>query len=106
MSYQIPFSDRGQLQYANSYVEKFTDGFRWVDNHEFDATLTFEGYYRGRSAGGFRFKDNLYTYYMFMTDIDDLLKTKVIDKGVVSGKWTFVKRGMNYGIKLVAEKEQ
>ena len=97
MSYKIPFDKNGQQPYPWEYAE----GFRWVDNHGFDATLTFDGYYRGRSAGGFRFKDNLYTYYMFMKDIDQLIKGRVLEYGKVTGTWTFIKRGMNYGIKLV-----
>ena len=103
MSYKIPFSKNGQLQYADSYVEKFTEGFRWVDNYTFEAVLTYVGYSRGRSAAGFKFKDNSYEYYMFMTDMDDVLKNKTLYKGRVSGKWTFIKRGMNYGIKLAEE---
>ena len=73
----------------------------YVENKVFEDTLTFEGYARGRSSSVFLFVDsNGATYQMFMTDIDNLLKSKDLINRQVKGTWTFCKRGQNYGIKL------
>lgn len=97
-NYQIPFDNRGMQQYPYEYSE----GFHWEDNRVFDATLTLGGSCRGRSAAGFVFVDgNGQQYYMFMSDMADLLFNAVLDHGKISGTWTFCKRGMNYGLKLV-----
>lgn len=96
--FQIPFDDHGMQQYPWEYSK----GFRWEDNRVFDATLTLNGFSRGRSAAGFRFVDEKgNSYYMFMTDMVSLLLLRtVIDHGKVLGTWTFCKRGSNYGVKL------
>lgn len=76
----------------------------YIENKVFEDTLTFEGYARGRSSAVFHFVDSSgATYQMFMTDIDDLLKNRDIINRQVKGKWTFCKRGKNYGIKLYDE---
>lgn len=73
----------------------------YIENKVFGDTLTFEGYSRGRSSAVFNFVDsNGATYQMFMTDIDNLLKSKDLINRQVKGTWTFCKRGQNYGIKL------
>ena len=96
--YQIPFDDSGMQQYPAHYV----DGFRWEDNREFEETLTLTGYSRGRSAAGFEFRDSQgKCYYMFLTDMVELVTGNVLDHGKITGTWTFCKRGANYGVRLV-----
>lgn len=83
-----------------------TRDVEWVSNKVFKETLNYIGFSRGRSSATFVFKDGTGAEYpMFMKDMDELLSTKNIDEGRVSGFWTFCKRGQNYGIRLATEKE-
>lgn len=84
-----------------SYVSGREDNVEYVENREFEETLTYLGYGRGRSSAVFYFKDSTGAeYQMFMTDMDDLLKHKDIVGKEVEGVWTYCKRGQNHGIKL------
>lgn len=97
---KIPFDKNGMQQYPWEWA----DSFHWEDNRIFSTTMTFHSYSRGRSAAGFNFKDeNDRNYYMFLTDISDMIREVTLDHGKVSGKWTFVKRGTNYGVKYLGE---
>jgi hypothetical protein len=92
--YKIPFDDNGnQLDYQYGATV-------WMDNHEFDDLLTYHAYSRGMSSvtviftrsGGGRLS-------MFMTDFNDVVPFMV--KGKLRGRFTFVKRGQNYGARLI-----
>lgn len=79
------------------------DNIVWKENYEFDDTLELTGMSRGRSAANFNLRsvtDNK-NYNLFMTDTVDLIQNGVVNKGKITGKWTFCKRGANYGIKLL-----
>jgi hypothetical protein len=86
-----------------TYIE--VDEIIWKENYEFDDTLILTGMSRGRSAANFNLQSetNSKNYNLFMTDIVDMIKNANIFKGKVKGKWTFVKRGQNYGIKLIEQ---
>jgi hypothetical protein len=86
---------------SGKYIE--INSITWKENHEFTDTLEIVGFSRGRSAANFNFKSttNGMEYNTFMTDVLSIISKSVIDHGVVTGTWTFVKRGANYGIKLV-----
>lgn len=89
----VPFNQEGnQMSWADSWQVA-----EWKPNEEFNETLVFDGYGRGRSSAVlyFKGKESGRRYSMFMRDADDALGGLAI-----YGKWTFVKRGGNYGIKL------
>jgi len=95
--YEIPFDKNGnQLDYDGWGVHER------VANHEFTDTLTFKSASRGRSAVGFEFarKDGR-TVNVFLRDMEKWIHT--LRDGVISGKFTFIKRGANYGCTLVEE---
>jgi hypothetical protein len=70
-----------------------------IDNVPFSAIMTYDGYYRGRSAAGMTFKDEKgIPYTVFLTDFEKFIP--IMDKGVVTGTFIYCKRGRNYGIKL------
>lgn len=79
----------------------------YKDNYEFDATLRIEGFHRGRSAANFTMVDNYRKnkYNMFMSDLVEALKGVGAEPGengaILTGRWTFCKKGSNFGIKLV-----
>lgn len=103
--YQIPFGKNGDQQH---YPERYYTGVpgvfeepEWRDNSVFPDTLTYKSYCRGRSAAYFEFtRQDGTTACMFLTDMEKVIPHMV--KGVVTGQFTFTKRGQNYGIQLVA----
>lgn len=83
------------------YVE--VDEVLWKPNFEFKDTLKYNGYSRGCSSAKIHFFGEITGkhYEMFLSDFDDLMDEFGFNKNVVSGIFTFVKRGANYGIKIV-----
>lgn len=89
----VPFDKSGnQMSWADSWRIG-----EWKPNEEFNETLIFDGYGRGRSSAVlyFKGKETGRRYSMFMKDAEDALNGLAI-----FGKWTFIKRGGNYGIKF------
>lgn len=97
-NYEIPFdSDGNQLHYPETYWGKT---FHFRPNFEFQDTLTFTTYSRGRSAAYFYFKrTDGTTVTVFMSDFCAMVP-HLID-GRITGKFTFTKKGANYGCMLV-----
>lgn len=102
---QVPFDEHGNLQ---SYPQRMIINGRvvesfWRDNYEFDDKLRIANISRGQSSAKFILKSDTdgREYPMFMKDMLELIQTSKISNGIVIAKWTFVKRGQNYGIKVV-----
>ena len=73
----------------------------WKPNEEVELTLHYLNYTRGRSAVTFYWEDENGHYYpMFIKDVDLLLRMNM-GASQIHGIFTYVKRGSNYGIKLV-----
>ena len=71
-----------------------------VEPYEFEASMTLVGWSRGCSSVKFEFEDMDGTKYeMFVSDMVEACKEMV--HGVISGTFGFVKKGSNYGIKLL-----
>lgn len=93
-----------QLLQEGRDLSDYYKNIELAENKVFHDVLTYDRVERGRSACTFFFKgEDQAEYPMFITDMDDILKTKDISSGQVSGTWTFAKRGANYGIKLYEE---
>lgn len=102
---QAPYDTHGNLLHFPGYSYHSTQP-EWRDVVPFDATLTFNGQHRGRSAAYFEWLDaDGRKWPMFMTDIGDLLQAATIDLGVVSARWTVQKRGQNYGVRLATDRD-
>lgn len=98
-SYKIPFNANGdQLDYEEWRAHEM------VDNFEFEDTLVFSGHYgRGRSSVTFtlmRMATSTLVSF-FVSDFAALVPK--MTNGRVTGKFTFTKRGQNYGCKMVEE---
>jgi hypothetical protein len=100
-NYQIPFNANGdQLHYADRWL--WQRGLApFVDNHEFEATLALKTMHRGRSAAYFEFErvGEGKTVTVFMTDLMEMFPH--IHGGLIRGRFTFCKRGANFGCRLV-----
>lgn len=89
-TYEIPFDKEGnQLDYGGWAHEM-------VPNHEFEDTLTYQSCGRGRSSVGFTFtRTDGRTVNVFLKDMNKWIPQMA--GGKITGKFTFVKRGQNYG---------
>lgn len=96
---QVPFDEDGNLLV---YPQEWRID-KWVDNFEFEAIMEVATYTRGRSAARFVLKDTEtgVIYETFMKEFLRIVQSKKIDKGIIEkSKWTFCKRGQNYGVML------
>lgn len=106
--YQIPFDKDGNQQdypqrqwYCKGNRTHSADP-KWVDNHEFDDTLVLLDYGRGRSSVTFTMRRaNGKTVSVFVSDFCDMAKSQAFVAGVIAGRFTFTKKGQNYGCRLV-----
>lgn len=99
-SYQIPFDSEGnQLHYPDTWGRYGVK--EWRDNHEFEGTLRVVNMARGRSAAYFiaEVVETGKRVTLFMKDLFDAIP--FIERGLIRGRFTFQKRGMNYGIRCV-----
>ena len=74
----------------------------FVPNFEFGDTLIFKHFSRGRSSVKAHF-ESLHTgkkYEMFVSDLEDVILNHHLMNGCISGIFTFVKKGQNYGVML------
>jgi len=97
-NYRIPFDVNGnQLDYPGWNTHE------WRDNHEFVDTITFAGVYgRGRSSVTFELTRAGGSKVMaFVSDFTDMVPLMV--GGSLYGRFTFVKKGQNYGVKLLEQ---
>lgn len=97
-NYQIPFKKNGdQAEYDSNWPPVF-----WADNCVFEDTLTFSGHYgRGRSSVTFSLlRKATGTLVSFFVSDFAALVPKMTD-GTVTGKFTFTKKGQNYGCRMI-----
>ena len=103
LEHKVPFDKKGnQLTRATRYDP---EGSKLVSNFVFTGTLSVVGIHRGRSAAHFLLRDveTMKRYSMFLSDMLVLIQNGELVKGQLKGKWTFCKRGSNFGIKFVAK---
>jgi len=81
------------------YMDKYN--LRWEDNYEFEDILKYSGFSRGNSSCTIQFRsiNSGKEYTMFMKELNDCIDKLV--EGKLTGKFTFCKRGENYGIKYL-----
>jgi hypothetical protein len=83
--------------------------YEMKDTWIFEDTLKISSYGRsyehGRSAAYFNMESTTTSMkaVMMMSDMSHMVQTGVINKGLITGRWTFGKKGKNYGIEYVGE---
>jgi len=85
--------------------EKTPDG-RWqkeepvmIDNVPWEDELIYHSFYRGRSAAGAIFSNNMgQRFTVFLTDLDKFIPLMI--SGKIQGTFIYCKRGKNYGVTL------
>lgn len=95
---QIPFNEKNQLL----HYARHGSGVVWKDNFEFEDSMAFCGFTRGRSAAHANVKSEKtgQVYTMFLKDLGDAIP--YLKDGKLHGQFTFAKRGTNYGIKYIS----
>lgn len=97
--YQIPFNKANgdQLDYEVSW----SGNVEMRDNFEFEDTLTLDYSSRGRSAVNFRMirESTGTSVNVFLKDFTEIFRHSI--SGKIAGRFTFVKRGANYGCTLL-----
>ena len=94
---QIPFDEQGNQMHHPYDFGCFKE---YRDNYEFFSTLAFSCFCRGRSAAYAKFKNTSgMICTMFLKDLEEAIP--YMKNGVITGLFTFVKRGQNYGVRLV-----
>jgi len=68
--------------------------YEWLDE------MQFEGFVRGRSSALAKLTSGNRTYFMFLSDLEHVMKNDFIKQGVIRGVFAFSKKGANYGVKL------
>ena len=110
---KAPFKKQGGLwhfppdlrRYAG-YPEAKTPTIEWRDVKPWEDTMLVIGTQRGRSAAFFLLvSGNGDSYPMFMSDAADMMQRAVVTRGTITGRWTIVKKGQNYGIKFLEDIE-
>jgi len=102
---KAPFKDGKPI----SYVSKAEyDSTEWRENTPFFAKLRLEKMGRGRSAVRLFWIDTTkeaqketVVYEMFVIDLVEAIQLTTINEGICEGWWEFIKRGQNYGIRLM-----
>lgn len=106
----VPFCKCGLQHYPDNcfkchYVDK--TGIEWRKATPFEDTMQLQNKVNsGRSAKYLTVtsKTTGLNYTLFVTDIIDIAVNFGIERGgVIYGVWDYVKRGQNYGIKLIGE---
>ena len=94
---QVPFDTKGnQMHHPNDSF----DFKEYRDNYEFFTTLTFMHFCRGCSAAYAVFVSvSGMRCSVFLKDFEEIIP--YLKSGSITGNFTFVKRGQNFGVKLV-----
>lgn len=94
---QVPFDTNGNQMHHSSDFGTFKE---YRDNYEFFGTLTFSHFMRGRSAAyAVFFGSSGKKYTMFLNELEEVVPE--LHEGCLTGTFTFVKHGQNFGVKLI-----
>lgn len=94
---RVPFDTKGNQEH---YPNKWGSHGEYRDNYEFFTTLTFSHFSRGKSAAYANFIcTSGMKCTMFLRDLEEIMP--FLENGSVTGSFTFVKRGQNFGVKLI-----
>lgn len=94
-----PVDEKGNMLEYDGYGVTV---FGKKDIEEFEETMTFKYYTKGRSSLRFILEDSKGAIWSMMAQsIDSFVQRSV--NGVLTGKWIMCKRGQNYGLLLIEE---
>lgn len=76
----------------------------FIDSNDFKDTLRFVRFGHTNSSvfGIFQSQTDKKTYYMFATELEEILLTQIIKLGFIRGTFSFVRRSSYFGIKVTS----
>lgn len=77
----------------------------WIRNYIFEDTMKIMQYRKGSSIVRFylrSLKDDK-VYSMMLSDLEYMLLHTSVDRGIVTGTWTYRKQGYAYGIRYLGD---
>lgn len=99
---EVPFDSSGQMlrRCYRSYATNVT----FAVAPDFEDIIQFQSIQRTSSSNYavFKSKTSVKKYYMFMKDFEKMIQTQVLKLGIISGKFTFVQRGVSFGIRITS----
>jgi hypothetical protein len=100
---RVPFDFKGNQLHR---VDRGQTNVVWKDNYTFMDTMTFGNYVKGGSSAAYFIitGSDGRRYNMFLHNLQDAIHH--IENGVLSGKFTFCKRGVSYGVKLLDDDDE
>jgi hypothetical protein len=112
----IPFDkDTGSLV-SDPYKDEEHVKYDWISNHIFHMTLEFIWWHcwliLPRNPGeptvvnDWQDFGTLTKYRVFDSDLIEILRSNIINHGIVECNWTFAKKGYKYGIRMATEKDR
>lgn len=96
-----PVDEKGNMMEYDGYGSKRSGE---KDIVEFEETMTFKYYTKGRSSLRFILVDSQGREWSMMAQCIDSFVQRSIN-GVLTGKWIMCKRGQNYGLLIVEGEE-
>lgn len=101
---EIPFDSSGQMLRRAYRIQAATTHINYNQSYEFEDTLQFVKIGRTSSSNYaiMQSKSSNKKYFMFMKDFEHMLQTQILKLGYITGKFTFVQRGVSYGIKVIS----
>lgn len=96
---KIPFYKMTNELAKNQYSKEI----EWKDNYEFEDTMEIVGMNRkGHSITYIMVsKTDHKKYSIFIKEMLNILQNGSVNKGIVSGSWTFCKRGQEYSLRFL-----
>lgn len=97
---KIPFDHHGR---PVPFIRQRVECYIWEDNAPFTASLAFKRFERGRSAAHAIYvkdDDPSWEVTMFLSDLEDVIASAFVPLHL-TGHFEYVKRGQNYGVKLI-----
>lgn len=96
-NWQVPFNEDGTPWYWNTLKGI---PHHYEDPFEFDAVMNIDTFKRGNSSTKMILRDENNVYYeVFVSDMKEIIIN--MEHGIISGRFKYVKKGQDYGIKLV-----
>lgn len=101
----VRFVEPKRAEHADNVYDEEIEGFsHWRSNEPFADVVKFVDIQRGRSAAYFIARSKTRpsaTFCVFMTDLLHMIQSEAVRGNGVVGKFQIVKRGQNYGLRLV-----
>jgi len=110
---QVPFDADGNQLHRGPQQDRWNpdkmngpSNVVWKPNHTFLATMTFDKFFNmGAAADYIRLHDERgRTYGMFLRELEKAIHN--IDHGRLSGKFTFCKIGISYGVRFLETQDE